>query len=258
MRILVTNDDGVHGPGLDVLERIARAVGDDVWVVAPETDQSGLSHSLSLSNPLRLREMSDRHFAVRGTPSDCVIMAIRRLMPERPDLVLSGVNAGTNIADDVTYSGTVAGAIEGTLLGIPSIALSQGYVYDGGRKIPWQTAEELAPDIIRSLQAYGFPQGVLYNVNFPNCAPNDVAGTRITTQGSHAHRLHIDERRDGRGDSYFWLAYRHEESVIEPGTDVEAVVVDKHISVTPLRLDLTAHQVSAGLTEHFRQREDNV
>ena len=141
MRILLTNDDGIHAPGLGVLERIARVLSDDVWVVAPETDQSGLSHSLSLNDPLRLREVNDRKFALRGTPSDCVIMAVRRLLGGKPDLVLSGVNSGQNAADDVTYSGTVAGAFEGTLLGIPSIALSQAYTFeDGVRDIPWETA----------------------------------------------------------------------------------------------------------------------
>ena len=128
MRILVTNDDGIYAPGLEVCERIARALSDDVVVVAPEADQSGVAHSLSLSDPLRLRELSPHHYAVKGTPTDCVIMAVRHLMRgERPDLVLSGVNRGGNIAEDVTYSGTVAGAIEGTILGVPSFALSQLY-----------------------------------------------------------------------------------------------------------------------------------
>jgi 5'-nucleotidase len=126
MRILCTNDDGIHAPGLKALEEIARQLTDDVWIVAPETDQSGVSHSLSLNDPLRLRQIGDRYFAVKGTPTDCVIMAVRHIMHEsRPDLVLSGVNRGQNVAEDVSYSGTVAGAIEGTILGVPSIALSQ-------------------------------------------------------------------------------------------------------------------------------------
>src|SRR5499427_9412370 len=130
MRILLTNDDGVHARGLDVLEEIARSLSDDIWIVAPETDQSGVSHSLSLNDPLRLRELGPRHFAVRGTPTDCVIMAARYIIPEgRPDLILSGVNRGRNAAEDVTYSGTVAGAMEGTVLGIPSFALSQSFTY---------------------------------------------------------------------------------------------------------------------------------
>src|ERR1043166_7315452 len=154
MRILCTNDDGIHAPGLKIVEQIARELSDDVWVVAPELDQSGLSHSLSLNDPLRLRQVSEKRFALRGTPSDCVIMAVRRILADvRPDLVLSGVNSGQNAADDVTYSGTIAGAIEGTLLGIPSIALSQAYTFsgDGRRDVPWETAETHGPPLIRKL-----------------------------------------------------------------------------------------------------------
>lgn len=250
MRILVTNDDGIHAPGLAVLERIARTLGDDVWVVAPESDQSGLSHSLSLSDPLRLREISDRHFAVRGTPGDCVIMSLRKLMPEPPDLVLSGINAGQNAADDVTYSGTVAGAMEGTLLGIRSIALSQAYDFFGDGKIRWETAEHHAPNLIRELMNFGFPDNVLYNLNFPNCAPSDVVGTRVTSQGRQTHGLHVDERFDGRGQRYFWLAYRRKNPDLEPGTDLEAIATGS-ISVTPLRLDLTARDAGQSLAQHF-------
>ena len=129
MRILITNDDGIHSPGLEACEKIARALSDEVWIVAPETDQSGVSHSLSLNDPLRMREVGERHFAVKGTPTDCVIMGVRHIMKDKPDLVLSGVNRGRNCAEDVTYSGTVAGAMEGAVLGIPSFALSQAYAF---------------------------------------------------------------------------------------------------------------------------------
>jgi 5'-nucleotidase len=179
-------------------------------------------------------------------------MGVRRLLDDtRPDLVLSGVNAGQNAADDVTYSGTIAGAIEGTLLGIPSIALSQAASYaDGGRQVPWETAEAHGPDLIRRLMAFGFPEAVLYNVNFPNRTPTDVAGTAVTATGRLDHRLHIDERRDGRGLPYFWLAYRGSTAAGLPGTDVEAL--DKGmISVTPLRLDLTAHDLADPLRHHL-------
>jgi len=251
MRILITNDDGIHAPGLEVLERIARALSDDVWVVAPETDQSGLSHSLSLNDPLRLREVSKQKYALRGTPSDCVIMAVRRLLGGRPDLVLSGVNSGQNAADDVTYSGTVAGAFEGTLLGIPSAALSQAYTFEKGvRHIPWETAEAYAPDIIRKLLDFGFPPAIVYNINFPNCMPDAVEGVSITTQGRLTHGLHIDARVDGRGNPYFWLAYQREKPDITPGTDLEAL--DRGlVSVTPLRLDMTAYDLGDPLRHHF-------
>ncbi|MEJ0012629.1 MAG: 5'/3'-nucleotidase SurE [Bauldia sp.] len=253
-RILITNDDGIHAPGLAVLERIAAAISDDVWVVAPEFDQSGLAHSLTLNDPLRLRQISERRFALRGTPSDCVIMAVRRLLAARkPDLVLSGVNSGSNLADDVTYSGTVAGAIEGTLLGIPSIALSQAAHYDGNeRVVPWETAEAHAPDILRRILAFGFPEGVLYNLNFPNTTPEAAGPLTVTYQGKLAHGLHIEERRDGRNLPYYWLMFRREAETFAAGSDLEAVTEGK-ISLTPLRLDLTAHDLTDPLRHHFQR-----
>jgi 5'-nucleotidase len=252
MRILVTNDDGIHSPGLEELERIAGALSDEVWTVAPEQDQSGLSHSLSLNDPLRLRQITDRRFALRGTPSDCVIMAVRRLLDgKRPDLVLSGVNSGQNVADDVTYSGTIAGAMEGTLLGIPSIALSQAYTFEEGhRQVPWETAERHAPDIIRKLVDFGFPEGILYNLNFPNRGPDDVAGLVVTGQGKLTHGLHVEERKDGRGLPYFWLAYRRQTPDLREGTDLHALEAGE-ISVTPLRLDMTAYDLGNPLKQHF-------
>ncbi|TIY03067.1 MAG: 5'/3'-nucleotidase SurE, partial [Mesorhizobium sp.] len=154
MRILLTNDDGIHAEGLASLERIARTLSDDVWVVAPEQDQSGYAHSLSISEPLRLRKIGEKHFAVRGTPTDCVIMGVKKILPAAPDLILSGVNSGANIADDVTYSGTVAGAMEGALLGVRSIALSQAYSYLGeDRVVPYETTEALAPALLKKLVA---------------------------------------------------------------------------------------------------------
>ena len=252
MRILITNDDGINSPGLTALERIARTFTDDVWVVAPESDQSGLSHSLSLNDPLRLRKLADKHYAVRGTPSDCIIMAIRRLLADRkPDLVLSGINVGANMAEDLTYSGTVAGAIEGTLLGVRSIAVSQAYTYhEDDRVVPWETAEIHAPDVIRKLIDFGFPDGIFYNLNFPNCAPDAVGGIAITHQGKLAHALHIDERRDGRNLPYYWLMYRRAPTVAGPGSDVEAVEGGM-ISLTPLRIDMTADALRDPLNHYF-------
>ncbi|NGN44424.1 5'/3'-nucleotidase SurE [Mesorhizobium sp. CGMCC 1.15528] len=249
MRILLTNDDGIHAEGLACLERIARTLSDDVWVVAPETDQSGFAHSLSISEPLRLRQISDKHFAVRGTPTDCVIMGVRKIMPEAPDLILSGVNSGANLADDVTYSGTVAGAMEGTLLGIRSIALSQAYnVQDGARLVPWETVEALAPALLQRLLKIDLPAGIFLNVNFPNCPPEEVEATRVTTQGKLVHSLWIDERADGRGFPYFWLRFGREPPELKEGTDVHAVR-SKFVSVTPLKLDLTAHEIRDQLTK---------
>src|SRR6187399_3556949 len=154
MRILITNDDGIHSPGLDLLERIAQTLSDDVYVIAPEYDQSGVSHSLSLNDPLRLREVTPRHYAVRGTPTDCVIMGARHILGEKlPDLVLSGVNKGRNVAEDVVYSGTIAGALEGTILGIPSFALSQEFSIETRTAPLWDTAVKFGPDIVRKVIA---------------------------------------------------------------------------------------------------------
>ena len=249
MRILLTNDDGIFAEGLAVLERIARSLTDDVWVVAPETDQSGFAHSLSLSEPLRMRRIDDRHFALRGTPTDCVIMGVRKVMDAPPDLVLSGVNSGSNIADDVTYSGTVAGAMEGTLLGIRSIALSQAFtVEEGERRVPWEVAEAHAPELLKRLVSAELPEGVFLNVNFPNCAPDAVRGTSVTRQGKLVHGLWIDQRTDGRGFPYYWLRFGRQQSEIREGTDL-AAVRDDFVSVTPLHLDLTAHETRERLAE---------
>lgn len=238
MRILLTNDDGIHAEGLAVLERIARTLSDDVWIVAPETDQSGLAHSLTLSEPLRLRKVADKHFALRGTPTDCVIMAVREVMDGKPDLVLSGVNAGANMADDVTYSGTVAGAIEGTLQGVRSIALSQAYTHDGTRFVPWEIAETLAPDLLSKLMNVDLAADTLLNVNFPNCAPKDVRGIEVTSQGKLDFGLTVEERADGRGFPYYWLRFGERLGHFREGTDIHAIKHNK-ISVTPLKLDLT-------------------
>src|SRR5258708_30619356 len=168
MRILLTNDDGVHAYGLDVLEEIARTLSDDIWVVAPETDQSGVSHSLSLNDPLRLREIGPRRFAVKGTPTDCVIIGTRHIIPDRtPDLVLSGVNRGRNAAEDVTYSGTVAGAIEGTVLGIPSFALSQAYAAATRKDPHCDTALHFPPSLLRPVLPHAIPPDLFVTTNFP-------------------------------------------------------------------------------------------
>jgi 5'-nucleotidase len=178
-------------------------------------------------------------------------MAVRRLLGGKPDLILSGVNSGSNVADDVTYSGTIAGAIEGTLLGVPSIALSQAYHYEEGeRVVPWETAEALAPDIIRKIITFGFPEGILYNLNFPRIPAEDVKGTIVTAQGKLTHGLHIDERRDGRNLPYFWLTYKREKPLIAPGSDLDALARGA-VSLTALRLDMTAHDLNAALTQHF-------
>jgi 5'-nucleotidase len=241
MRILLTNDDGVHAHGLEVLEKIARDLSDDVWVVAPETDQSGVSHSLSLNDPLRLREIGPRRFAVKGTPTDCVIIGTRHIIPEpKPDLVLSGVNRGRNAAEDVTYSGTVAGAIEGTVLGIPSFALSQAYASATRKEPHWATALRYAPGLIRRVLDDGMPHDVFININFPDCPPQSVTGVAVTRQGKRKQELlRIDARHDGRGNPYYWIAFdRVSPQSHYDGTDL-AALANNQVAVTPLRLNMT-------------------
>jgi 5'/3'-nucleotidase len=253
MRILITNDDGIYAPGLGVLEQIAGVLSDDVWIVAPETDQSGVSHSLSLNDPLRLREIDARRFAVKGTPTDCVIMGVRHLMHDGPpDLVLTGVNRGQNVAEDVTYSGTIAGAMEGTILGIPSFALSQVYSVATRQQPHWDTAIKYAPDLIRRILAEGVPRDVLVNVNFPDCPPEEVRGIAVTTQGKRDQELlRIDPRYDGRGNPYYWLAFaRRERAAPANGTDLSAIA-DCRIAVTALKLDLTDEPFMTRLAQLF-------
>ncbi len=241
MRILVTNDDGIHAEGLDVCEKIAGELSDDVWVVAPEYDQSGAAHSLSLNDPLRLRQLSERRFAVRGTPADCIIMGARHLLDGKgPDLVLSGVNRGRNAGEDVIYSGTVAGAVEGTIIGVPSFALSQTYRARSGNPPPWETALRFGPGIIRRVLDAGIPRDVLININFPDCAPEEVDRIAVAALGRrHQERLYIDQRQDGRGNPYYWIAYqRHAFQKAPEGTDLAALEA-RCIAVTPLKLDMT-------------------
>lgn len=251
MRILITNDDGIHAPGLEACEKIARALTDDVWIVAPETDQSGVSHSLSLNDPLRLREVGDKHFAVKGTPTDCVIMGARHIMKDAmPDLVLSGVNRGRNAAEDVIYSGTVAAAMEGTVLGIKSFALSQAYAFATRGHPNWETAITHAPDLIRRVLAAEMPRDVLVNINFPDCKPDEVAGIAVAVQGKRDQELlRLEARNDGRGNPYYWIAFgRGGIAGAKPGSDLAALNENK-ISVTPLRLDLTDEPFMTKLAE---------
>jgi 5'-nucleotidase len=254
MRILVTNDDGIHAPGLKICEEIARALSDDVWVIAPEYDQSGVSHSLSLNDPLRLRQLDDRHYAVKGTPTDCVIMGARHLMSDKvPDLVLSGVNRGRNAAEDVLYSGTVAGAKEACVLGIASFALSQAHSAGNKHNPFWQTAIKHGPGIIDRVLKQGIPRDVLINVNFPDCAPGAVKGVSVSSQGKRNQQLlHIDARHDGRGNPYYWIAYeRGVKPSAKDGTDL-AALADNRIAVTPLRLDQTDQPFLTRLAELFQ------
>jgi len=252
LRILLTNDDGIHAHGLEVLRQIAAELSDDVWVVAPETEQSGGSRALTLSDPLRVRHIDERTFALNGTPTDCTLMGIAKLIKgKQPDLVLSGVNRGQNIADDVTYSGTIAGAMEGSCAGIPSIALSQAFAGDRGNEPKWQTAHTFAPQIVSRLLDVGWPKSSVMNLNFPNAEPDEVKGIKLTHQ-SLRNKLptHIDERIDARGHTYYWIGYSNRDEPPQDGGDISALS-EGFVTLTPLHLNLTDELSLTELREKF-------
>lgn len=252
MRILLTNDDGVHAPGLKVLEEIARQFSDDIWICAPSEEQSGAGHSLTLTRPVRLQKLGERRFAVTGTPTDSVMMALRTVMPDAPDLILSGVNRGANLGDDVTYSGTVSAAIEGALAGIRSIAFSQVYAREGmGDDVPFGAAREWGPKVLAPLIDAPMAERTLININFPALAPAEVKGIRVVRQGFHDYsRGSIVEGRDPRGYRYFWFGLHAIEHTLDHGTDLEAID-DGYIAVTPLQLDLTQYSTIGVLADRF-------
>src|SRR6185312_10827628 len=221
-------------------ETIAKSLSDDVWIVAPENEQSGASHSLTLASPLRLRKIADKTFAVSGTPTDCVMMACLHIMKGKlPDLVLSGINWGSNLADDVTYSGTIAGAMEGCALNIPSIALSQCYEEGARNEIDWSAGEAHGPATVAALVKAGWPAGTLMNVNFPGCAADAVKGVKVVRQGKYdLSSTEIEERIDARQRAYYWIGLRRRKAVPPSDTDLGAVY-DNFIAVTPLHLNLT-------------------
>lgn len=240
MRILLTNDDGVHAPGLKVLEAIARTLSDDIWIVAPMEEQSGAGHSLTLTRPLRVRQHGEKHYSVSGTPTDAVMMAVRQLMKDSPpDLVLSGVNRGANLAEDITYSGTVAAAMEGAISGIRSIAMSQVYAKEGmGDTVPFACAEAWGEKVLRPLMALPSGQRMLMNVNFPAIDPAAVQGIRVVRQGFHdVDRTRIVEGTDPRGYRYYWFGLGNSDAMPD-GTDLEAIA-QGYVTVTPLHYDLT-------------------
>lgn len=234
MRILVSNDDGIEAAGIRALADALRPLG-EVWMVAPETEQSGTSHSISLHHPLRLRPRGERRYSVDGTPADSVYLAVNHLMrDQRPDLVVSGINHGANLSDDVTYSGTVAAAMEATMLGLPAVAFS--LCQRGG---PWDfaPAARFARSLVEGLASKRLAPGVLLNVNIPR--DSDGESYRVTRQGKRSYGAEVIEKTDPRGRPYYWiggdeLAHEH-----LPGSDANAVYDEKVISVTPLHLDLT-------------------
>ncbi|OYY67468.1 5'/3'-nucleotidase SurE [Sphingomonas sp. 28-63-12] len=253
MRILLTNDDGYHAPGLKVLEAIAATLSDDVWIVAPADEQSGAGHSLTLTRPLRVRKHDDKRYAVAGTPTDAVMMALAKIMRDcPPDLILSGVNRGANLAEDVTYSGTVSAAMEGALAGVRSIALSQVYAREGmGDVVPFDAAIGWGEKVLRPLLDAPLAPRTLVNINFPALAADQVLGVRVVSQGLRDYgRLRIVSNRDPRGYEYHWFGLAPSIETPAHATDVEAVA-DGYIAVTPLHLDLTHHESLDMLTKTY-------
>lgn len=233
--ILITNDDGFLSPGIEALAAAMASVG-EVWVYAPESEMSAVGHAISLNRPLRVHEVRDRYFHIDGTPADCVLLAIRELLPRRPDLVMSGINTGPNLGDDVTYSGTVAGAYEGMLQGIPSVAISNGS-YAATR---YDQIAEIGAKIGKHVLDHGLPEHTMLNVNVPELPPEEIKGYAITRQGIRKYGDDIHRREDPRGRAYYWIGGFRPEQEAHPGTDFEAISQDK-VSITPLQRDYTNH-----------------
>ena len=250
MRILLSNDDGINAQGLAALEEIAADLSDDVWTVAPEQDSSGMARSITLTRPLRIRKVAERRFAVDGTPTDAVQLGVHQILKDhRPDLILSGVNNGQNIAEDVTMSGTIAAAFQGMTLGIPSVALSLSR-FDR-HAVRWQCAAEWGPRVLETLLAEGWPGDVVVNVNFPDCEPGEVEGVAVTRQGRRENlELFAEERTDLRQRRYYWFGFGQGEQDPPEGTDVHAIA-HRLVSVTPLHLSLTHEDSLRALTARF-------
>jgi 5'-nucleotidase len=249
MRIIHTNDDGNQSPGLELLEAIAARLSDDVWVCAPLDEQSGAGHSLTLNMPVRLRQFGEKRFAVTGTPTDAVNLALRKLFADRrPDLVISGINGGENLADDITYSGTISAAMEGALAGIPAIARSPS-MREAGHDLA--AAEAWATRVLAPLIDAPKARRTLININFPALPAEAVKGIRVVRQGLHDYaRGSLVEGVDPRGKSYFWFGLEDVDHTLDHGTDLEAIG-EGYVSVTPLQVDLTDHAALGALAERY-------
>ena len=239
-RILITNDDGIHSDGLIKLEQALKEIG-DVYVVAPASEMSGASHSLTLARPLRIRQLDNRHWSIDGTPTDCVTLALNKILSEdeRPHICVSGINHGGNLGDDASYSGTVAGALEAAILGVPSLALS----LVARDNFDFTEAAAFAVVATRKVLEEGLPEGTLLNINLP---PGEIKGVKVTRQGIKNARPVITEHIDPRGKPYFWIGEQYFRSNAEDGTDYRAIE-DGYVSITPLKSDMTDHALLSGL-----------
>ena len=247
-RVLLTNDDGIDAPGLHVLEEVAATLAREVWTVAPEHDQSGTSHSLSLHAPLRLSQKAERRFAVLGTPGDCVVMGLRHIMRDAmPGMILSGINRGANLGVETMFSGTVGAAMTGMLLGVPSMALSQAF--SDRNAVPWDTARSLGPAVIRRLAVMGWARDCCLNLNFPACPADQAGPLTVTRQGvGLLEDIEVLSRADPRNLDYHWLRLRR--SVQPDALESEtAAIASGRVSVTPLRFERTHDAAFAAMRE---------
>jgi 5'-nucleotidase len=236
LKLLISNDDGIHSEGIttlcDELKKIA-----DVIVVAPDRERSAAAHSLTLHLPLRVKKISKSFYAVDGTPTDSVILGVCAILKKKPDIIVSGINKGPNLGEDITYSGTVAAAIEGTILGIPSFAIS---LVSNGDSFNFKPAASFAAKLVKLVMKYGLPKSTLLNVNVPDIPGDKIEGSMITRQGKRVYDNTIVEKTDPRGKKYYWMGGDDIGFLNEPGTDFNAIE-NNHISITPIKIDLTDH-----------------
>lgn len=243
-RILVTNDDGYFSDGITALAQALAAVG-EVFIVAPTTEQSATAHSITLARPLRARQVAERYYTVDGTPTDCVLLALTKILPEPPDVVVSGINHGANLGDDVSYSGTVAGAFEAAIFNVPGIAVSLV-----SREGDFSHAAEVAARVTRKVLREGLPPGAILNVNVPT---GEFRGARLTHTGKAAGVSEILEGTDPRGKQYYWIGVQKVSPREDPGSDF-AAIAEGLVSITPLRTDLTDH----ALLDRLRRKEFEI
>jgi 5'-nucleotidase len=245
-RLLLTNDDGFDAPGLRILTEVAEELAEELWIVAPNYDQSGTSHSLSLHSPLRVSQKDERRYSVSGTPGDCVVMAVRHLMASgRPDLILSGINRGANLGIETVFSGTVGAAMTGMLLGIPSMALSQAF--SDRRAVRWDTARALAPKVISQFAKGAWSHGAILNINFPDVPLAEVGPIEVTTQGTGLMEdVDVVSGIDPRSLEYHWLHLRRSARQDTAGSETSAIGHGR-VSVTPLQFERTNQDILASL-----------
>lgn len=250
--ILVTNDDGINSDGLIALYMAMRELG-EAYVVAPDRERSAVGHALTMHRPLRVEQLSENIYTVNGTPTDCVVVAVEKLLNRRPDILVSGINRGANLGDDITYSGTVSAAIEGTLLGIPSVAISM--VYENGEPIRYKTASKFAKRLISFILENPLPEDTLLNVNVPNVDERDIKGVKFTRQGKRVYDNAIHETYDPWGRKHYWIGGGTPSWSSDNDTDITAIT-ENYISITPLHLDLTNYEALRFIKQRWQELTD--